>query len=270
MIWSIVGLLTLAVSALAKDPPAQVIVWPEQGSPVLRFSFAKFKEVGSVGNERTFMTETTAQNLWNKAISQASFSLYLFDKNKTRIGEANLSVSNVGPGETVKFETTIAASGPPASLGLVARYLPPELGPAAPLKKVSITVNSVPQGATLKVDSDEVGRTPKIVQVAVGKHLLEFSKEGFNSGKFPFEIGPDDASGGSVSYELGASTHDTIEMRDGSVLSGDLVSVSAMDIVVRVAGKDQTYDRKQIKRIMLVQREREQPIPAPAAAPSHP
>lgn len=35
-----------------------------------------------------------------------------------------------------------------------------------------------------------------------GKHVLEFNKEGFNSGQFPLEIGLDDVSGGSVSYEL--------------------------------------------------------------------
>ena len=94
-----------------------------------------------------------------------------------------------------------------------------------------------------------------MLRVAVGKHLLEFSREGFNPGKFPFEIGPDDVSGGSVSFELGASAHDTIELRDGGVLSGDLVSVSGMEIVVRVGGTDQKLDRDQVKRILFVQRQ---------------
>jgi hypothetical protein len=80
-------------------------------------------------------------------------------------------------------------------------------------------VNSVPQGAVLKVDGTDAGTTPKMVKVGVGKHLLEFTKEGFNAGKFPMEVGPDDVSGGSVSYELGTSAHDTIELRDGSVLT---------------------------------------------------
>ena len=43
--------LFVAMAAYAKDPPAQVIVWPESGTPVLRFTFGKFKEVGSLGNE---------------------------------------------------------------------------------------------------------------------------------------------------------------------------------------------------------------------------
>jgi len=242
-------------SAQAKDQPIQVITWPEQGTPVVRFTFGKFKEVGSLGSQRTYVTETTAENLFSKRISDANFTLYLFDKNKVRIGEATLTVSNVGAGEMVKFQTTIASSGPPASLSIAPRYLPKELGPLAPPKTVSMTVNTVPQGAVAKLDGVEVGTTPKIVQVAVGKHALEFSKEGFNSGKFPFEIGPDDASGGSVSFELGTSAHDTIELRDGSVLTGDVVSVSGMDVVVHIGGNDQKLDRNQVKRILLVQRQ---------------
>jgi hypothetical protein len=244
-----------ASPVLAKDAPPQVVVWPETGTPILRFTFGKFKEVGSLGSERTIVIDTTAENLWNKPIPDANFTLYLFDKNKVRIGQATMTLSNVAPGETVKFQTTVASSGPPSSLSVAARYLPKGLGPAPPPKVISITVNTVPQGATAKLDGEEVGITPKIVQVGVGKHVFEFSKEGFNSGKFPFEIGPDDASGGSVSFELGTSAHDTIELRDGTVLSGDLVSVSGMEIVVKVGGADQRIDRNQVKRILFVQRQ---------------
>jgi PEGA domain-containing protein len=242
-------------TAYAKEPPAQVVVWPQNGTPVLRFTFGKFKEVGSLGSERSYVTETTAENLWSKAISDANFSLYLFDKNKIRIAEATIAVSNIAPGEMVKFQTTIASSGPPASLSVVAKYLPKELGSVAPARSVSITVNTVPQGAAAKLDGVDVGTTPKMVQVPVGKHVLEFSKEGFNSGKFPFEIGPDDASGGSVSFELGTSAHDTIELRDGSVLTGDLVSVSGMEVVIKVGGSEQRLNRNQVKRILLVERD---------------
>lgn len=241
--------------AYAKDAPPQVLVWPEQGNPVVRFTFGKFKEVGGIGNERTFMTETTAENLWSKTIPNATFSLYLYDRNRVRIGEATLNLSNVGPGETVRFQTTIASSGPPMSLSLSPRSLPRELGPAAPPRTVSLTVNTVPQGATAKLDGVEIGTTPKIVRVAVGKHVLDFTKEGFNAGRFPFEIGPDDASGGSVSFDLSTSSHDTIELRDGSVVTGDLESISGMEVVVKVGGVEQKLDRNQIKRIILVQRE---------------
>ncbi len=250
---ALVGLLL--TSALAKEQPFMVVVWPEKGDPVVRFTFGKFREVGSVGSERTYMTDTIAENLWSKPIPNAAFNLYLYDKNKVRIAEGHLNISNVAPGESIKFQTTIASSGPPVSLAVVPNSLPKELGPLAPARKVTVTVNTVPQGAIAKLDGVEVGTTPKIVQVTVGKHLLEFNKEGFNAGKFPFEIGLDDASGGSVSFELGTSAHDTIELRDGSVLTGDLVSVSGMDIVVKVGGSDQHLNRNQVKRVILVERE---------------
>jgi hypothetical protein len=44
------------------------------------------------------------------------------------------------------------------------------------------------------------------------------------------------------------------------VLTGDLVSVSGMEIVVKVGVNDQRFNRNQVKRIVLVERE------APAAA----
>jgi hypothetical protein len=118
---------------------------------------------------------------------------------------------------------------------------------------VSITVNSVPQGAVLKVDGKEAGTNPKIVDIAIGKHTLQFSKEVSIQGSSPLEITSRDASGGSVSYELGSAAHDTIELREGSVLSADLVSISGMQVQVRVGGNTQTFDRKQMKRILLTE-----------------
>ena len=242
-------------TAYAKDPPAQVLTWPETGTPVLRFTFGKFKEIAAMGNQRTYVTDTSAENVSTKPIGQAIFSLYLYDKNKARIAEATVNVRDVHPGETIKFQTTVASSGPPASLSLVATYPPEGPHPPAPARTVSLTINTVPQGALAKLDGAEVGTTPKIARVTIGKHLLEFTKEGFNPGKFPFEVGSDDASGGSVSFELGTSAHDTIELRDGSVITGDVVSVSGMEIVVKVSGSKQTFNRNQVKRILFVERE---------------
>jgi hypothetical protein len=54
-------------------------------------------------------------------------------------------------------------------------------------------------------------------------------------------------------------------LRDGSVLNGDLVSVSGMDVEIRVGGNLQHIDRNRIKRIMLVQRdEPRQDLPPPS------
>ena len=237
--------LFLSGSCFAKDSPSLVVPWPEAGNPTIRFTFGRFREVGVFRQERTYTCDTTAENLSSKVISNASFTLYFYDKNKVRIGEGSISVNNVAPGETVRFQTTLDASGIPTTVSLGT--------PTA--KTVSITINSVPQGALVKMDGNEVGTTPKIVQATVGKHMLEFSKEGFKTGKFPLEIGPTDASGGSVSFELGASARDTVELRDGSVLTGDLESVSATEVVLRTGGALQHLNRNLVKRILLVDRE---------------
>lgn len=252
------GLLYLSFAfcagATPKDPPPQVIDWPTTGAPVVRFSFAKFKEISSVGQRRMYTSDVTAENLWSKKISHAEFTLYVYDKAKVRIGEGFVGISDVNPGAVVKFQTSISASGTIASMELVPQSLPMELQPALPPKSISITVNSVPQGADVKMDGTPVGTTPKVVQVGPGKHTLVFSKEGFNPGTFPLEITPNDVSGGSVSYELGVSSHDTLELRDGSVLSGDVQSMSATEVFIRIGGAIQNLNRNQVKRIVLIQR----------------
>lgn len=58
--------------------------------------------------------------------------------------------------------------------------------------------------------------------------------------------GKNHVSGGSVSYELGNSSHDTLELRDGTALNCDLVSVIGMEIRVRVAGTIQSLDRNKV------------------------
>jgi len=233
------------LSVMAKDQPFQVVSWPDSGQPVLRFTFSKFKDLGGgMGKEHTYISDVTADNLSDRSIAGGSFSLYVFDKSKARIGEGYINLTNVAAGETVKFQITIAASGSPNSVAIAT---------SAP-RAVSITVNSIPQGAALAVDGKAAGTTPKIVEVTVGKHLLEFAKDGFNPGKFPLEITSHDASGGSVSYELGSAAHDTIELRDGSVLEGDLVSVTGMQVQVRVGGNPQNFDRNQVKRILFTER----------------
>jgi len=239
----------------AKEQPAQVILWPSTGKPVIRFSFGKFREAGSAGKQHSYNVDVTVENLWEKRIPKAEFVLYLYDKDKTRIGDGWVSVSDIAAGQTVKFQIFVQSSGTPTTTELVPKELPRELMPNLPPKAISVTVNSVPQGASVRVDGVEAGVTPKIIQVTPGKHMLEFSKEGFNNGHFPLEITPDDVSGGSVSYELGASAHDTVELRDGTVLNGDLESMSATEVLVKIAGTVQHINRNQVKRIILAQRD---------------
>ena len=233
-------------ASAAKDIPFQVVDWPDSSSPVLRFTFSKFKTLmGGVGKEHTYVTDATAENLTDKSLGSVDLSLYVFDKANARIGDGNIHLTNVGPLETVKFQLTLYVSGVPASLTIAAN---------AP-RTLSITVNSVPQGAAVNLDGKDMGTTPKVLEVTLGKHMLEFSKEGYNTGTFPLEMGPRDGNGGSVSYELGTSAHDTLELRDGSVLSGDLLSIDASQVQIRIGGSTQTYQRNQIKRISLTPRD---------------
>jgi hypothetical protein len=246
-LWMMCVLLSIPIPMhAAKDVPFQTLDWPDSGSPVLRFTFSKFNLLmNGEGKEHTYLTDATAENLATKNLENVSLSLYVFDKVHARIGDGQINLSNVGPGETVKFEITLYASGVPASVAVVAN---------AP-RTLSITINSVPQGAAVKLDGKDVGTTPKLVDVTVGKHVLEFSKDGYNAGHYPLELDPRDTNGGSVSYELGVSAQDTIELRDGSVLSGDLISISGMEVQIRIGGSIKTYDRNQIKRVSLAQRD---------------
>jgi len=82
-----------SLSAVAKDQTFQVVSWPDSGQPVLRFNFSKFKDVaGGMGKERTYISDVEAFNLSDKTISGASFSLYVFDKSKARIGEGYINL----------------------------------------------------------------------------------------------------------------------------------------------------------------------------------
>jgi len=245
--------LLLVSDALAKDAPT-VIVWPDSGSPVVRFTFGKLRSLESVERQQTYEVDTQVENLWDKSIPEARFALYLFDEKNIRVGEGLIAISNVAPGEIIKFETTVMASGQAASMKLAAQSLPDELHSLLPPKTISLTVNSVPQEAHFTLDGQDAGTTPRAIEVAVGTHILEFDKEGFSRGKYLFSVGPDDVSGGSVSYELGASAHDTIEMRDGAILNGDLLSISATEVVVQVDGTTRTLDRAQVRRITLTER----------------
>ncbi len=248
-------LLFVSMVAVAKDPPAQVITWPSNGPPVLRLSFGKFSGMGSGQGRHAYSSNVVAENLWGKPIRHIEFDVYLTDKANARIGNGYIQLSNVGIGESVKFEFNVETIGQPVSLTLHAKNLPSELQAYGEVRRVGLTVNSVPQGASLKVDGTDSGSTPKLVELAVGKHVLEFSKTGYNTGHYSVEIGPNDASGGSVSYELGSSAHDTVELRDGSILTGDVEAMSATSVDIRIGGQMQSIDRNKVKRISLVERE---------------
>ena len=105
-IWCIAFVLLAAASA--KEPAAQVIVWPASGPPVLRFSFAKFKETSASGKQHNYTSDVTAENLWSKKISEAQFTFYVYDKTKVRIGDGYISINDVSPGHRLNSKPSLA------------------------------------------------------------------------------------------------------------------------------------------------------------------
>jgi hypothetical protein len=176
--------LLLAPLALAKDSaPVKVIDWPE-ASPVLHFTFGKLQEVGSYKGQKSYTLEVTARSMWQRKIDRADFNLYLFDTNQVRVGEGWISISNLGPGEMTKFPLNVSTLGTPATMKLEPREMGGELARFAPPKTITTTVYSVPPGASLKLDGQSVGMTPIQVKITVGRHDLEFAKDGFHTGHF--------------------------------------------------------------------------------------
>jgi len=245
--------LCLVSAGMGKDQPVTVD-WPETGTPVLRFTLSKISKIGSAAGQSNYGLDMSVENLSGKKISRATFNFYLFDKNKVRVGQGYIDLSNVRPQETVKMQIMALAVGTPITLTIDASQLPPELAGAAPPKQVSITVYSVPSGAQVKADGKDVGVTPVAVTLVVGSHKLEFDKQGYNPGTYPLVVTADQVSGGTITYELGSSAHDTIELRDGTVLSGDVESMSATTVEVSVGGQIQSFDRNRVKRIALIER----------------
>jgi PEGA domain len=247
----------------AKNEPAIVMMWPSD-KPALKLSFEKFRQTGAYNGQNTFVSDVTVQNLTERQIPRASFTVYFMDKNKVRIGDGLLQVSDLEASQKAKIQFQFNSVGMPASVALSARK--DMLGG----KTIPMRIISVPAGAKLKVDGKESGITPVMVRLTVGAHQLDLTKEGYAPGGTPLEVTPDELPGGSITVELGGLSRDTVELRDGSVVLGDVMSMSMTQVVVRVDGKDQMYDRNQVKRLVLVEREVTQQPPVMQAVPPHP
>jgi hypothetical protein len=261
-ILSLLGMV-LVVPLAAKDNEL-TLVWPPSGPTNLKLAFGKFRETSSYGGQRDYASDVTVQNVSGKNITFASFTVYILDKAGVRIGDTVLQVKDLGPGQQVKEPLQFHTTGQPASVNLVARN--DASGIPLSLKTIPMKIISVPDGAKLKIDGQEAGVTPYLARLRPGSHILEFSKEGYAAGSTPLEIAPDELPGGSITFELGGLSRDTVELRDGTVLLGDVLSMSMTEVKVRVAGQDQTYDRNRVKKIMLVEREvvREPALTQPA------
>lgn len=264
--WSSVAaaalLLLFPFIASAKDKIKDTdftILWPNASAPTLKATFGRFREVSSYGGQHEFTEDVTVENVSSKNSPFASFTVYMLDKDKVRIADTILEVKDLGPAQQVRVPLQFHTSGFPASVNLVARS--DANGAPTSLKTIPIKIVSVPSGANLRIDGQEVGVTPYTAKLRVGSHTLEFRKEGYSAGSTPIDIGPDELPGGSISFELGGLSKDTVELRNGTVLLCDVISMSMTQIVVRVEGQTQTYDRNQVKKLFLVERESVQQPP---------
>src|SRR5450759_2979780 len=222
----IVVFLSLFSFAHAKEAMSPVD-WPAN-NPVLQFTISKVNRVGGYQGQQTYILDLAVRNMMTKPISRASFQFFLYDKQQVRIGQGYIDLTNVSPGEMIKMQVNAVTTGTPASFTVSPQSLPAELAGAAPPKPISVTVYSVPSEAKLSVDGKEVGVTPIATQLIPGSHTLTFKKTGYNTGTFPMIVSPDQLPGGSVTFELGSGAHDTVELRDGTVVNGDLQSVDPM------------------------------------------
>jgi hypothetical protein len=250
----IIPLLWAVASALAADT---VLTWPPNSSDtMLRFTVGKLRQISSVSGQSDYLGEALAENLSTRAIPSASFYLYLLDKNGKRVGEGYLEVTNLAAGQRAKIPVSVHALGSFASMELRPQHLPSD----EPMK-ITMRITSVPSGASLKLDSQASGATPQVLSIAPGKHVLEFSKEGYVTESTPVEIA-ENALPGSVELELNPLTLDTVVLRDGTVLLGNLVSVTGTGVNINVKGKPTKLERSRVARIVLGQRKPSVSTPA--------
>jgi len=248
-------LLSAVASALAADT---VLTWPPDGKDtMLRFTVGKLRQVSSVSGQSDYLGEALAENLSTKMIPSASFYLYVLDKSGKRVGDGYLEVTNLEPGQRVKIPGSVHAMAPFASMELQPQHLPSD----EPMK-VKMSIKSTPPGASIKLDSQDSGITPQMLAMTPGKHTLEFSKEGYATASTPVETVAN-ALPGSVEIELNSLTLDTVVLRDGTVLLGDVASMTATAININLKGKAMKLDRSRVARIVLGQHKR-------SAAPRRP
>jgi len=264
------AILVLASAVCMAKDSTITLQWP-QDKPALKLTFGKFQQIAVLAGQSTFVCDVVVENLTDKVVPHASFTVYGNDRNSVRIGEGLLLISDLNPQQQVKARLQFTSVGVPASLTLSAKK---DMLAAPGAKTIPLRVLSVPPGAKLKVDGQDAGRTPVMVRLTIGNHNLDLTKEGYAPGGTPLEVTPDELPGGSITVELGGLSRDTVELRDGTVLLGDVLSMSLTSVVVSIDGKEQTLERNQIKKMMLVERQvTQQPViiqPAPPQSqPKH-
>ena len=144
----------LATCLFGKDAPPIVMYWPSQEKPTLKVTFNTFRQVGDFGGKRTLLSDVIVQNVSDKPIPHASFTVYMLDKDKVRIGNGVLIFDDLTPGEATKVQFQCATVGLPVALA--GSFRDAEGIPSAN-KVVPLKIISVPTGAKLTVDDKDEG-----------------------------------------------------------------------------------------------------------------
>jgi hypothetical protein len=214
----------------------------------LRFTVGKLRQISSVSGQTDYLGDALAENLGAKPIPSASFYLYLLDKNGKRVGEGYLEVTNLGAGQQAKIPVSVHAMGSFTRMELQPQHLPTD----EPMK-VKMSITSVPLGASLKLDSQDSGVTPQILAIAPGVHTLEFGKEGFETATTPLDI-IENSPPGTLKLELTPLTLDTVVLRDGTTLLGNVTSVTSSSVSINVKGKASRLERTRVARVVFGER----------------
>ena len=91
------------LTAFAKSDPPIVLTWPPE-KPALKLTFDKFRQQGSYAGQNTYLSDVLVQNLTDKQIPRAFFTVYFFDKSKVRIGQGSLQVADLDAGQSAKMQ----------------------------------------------------------------------------------------------------------------------------------------------------------------------
>jgi hypothetical protein len=228
-----------------------VLMWPPD-KPTLKLTFGPFHDMGAFAGAMSLVSDVVVENLTTKVMPRASFNVSLIDPKNIRVGDGLLVIDDLNPGQSARIQFQCRAVGQPATLNIAAHNSGGV--PVSPKMMIPITIISVPPGAALKVDDKPVRLTPITVRVVSGTHNLELQKEGYAVARTPLDVNPDEAPGGSITITLGDLANDTIELRDGSILTGDVISMNLESVVISVQGTQQSLDRNKIKKIFLVER----------------
>ena len=244
--------LLFSLAGQAADKPSLVYEWPPQGPHTLHLEFGKFVRTNIYAKQNSYTVDVLAQNVSSKTIAAQAFDLYVFDKNHVRIGEGYFVVNDLAPGQKTMQPMTLTTTGNPVTMELQAAK-PRVWGISSGTGDISLLVNTTPSGADLKLDGKPIGTSPKTVQMSLGHHELEASHTGYRNIQYPLEADTT-LNGGRIDLELGTTVHDTLELRDGNIISGDVLSMDAEKITISVAGQNQSIDRNRVSRILLVER----------------